>query len=187
VQVDPIKPILKPPEAKRLKPKCDVLHSTFAFKFNLRRYSLVLHLHRPPHHFRGAGFHGRSVQVDPMKPTLKAPGTKRLKLEHDVLLSSFAFNFNLRRYTMVSCCRPAGGLIITGRVQQDSLKISCQKPTHFSTFPDLNSVSGLVSMIWYRIPFDQSGLSISRIPPTNSLTVRPVRDPSVNRPSIQRR
>jgi hypothetical protein len=39
------------------------------------------------------------VQVDPIKPMLKAPGTKRLKLEYDKLLSSFAFNFNLRRYT----------------------------------------------------------------------------------------
>ena len=35
-----------------------------------------------------------------MKPMLKAPGTKRLKLTYDELLSSFAFNFNLRRYTM---------------------------------------------------------------------------------------
>ena len=34
-----------------------------------------------------------------MKPTLKAPGTKRLKLKYDNLLSSFAFKFNLRRYT----------------------------------------------------------------------------------------
>jgi len=31
---------------------------------------------------------------------LKAPGTKRLKLEHDARLSFFAFNFNLRRYTL---------------------------------------------------------------------------------------
>ena len=42
---------------------------------------------------------GRPVQVDPIKPTLKAPGTKRLKLKHDILLSSFSFNFNVRRYT----------------------------------------------------------------------------------------
>ena len=41
---------------------------------------------------------GRAVQVDPFKPTLKAPGTKRLKLKHDKLVSSFAFIFNLRRY-----------------------------------------------------------------------------------------
>jgi hypothetical protein len=30
---------------------------------------------------------------------LKAPGSKRLKLEHDKLLSNFAFNFNVRRYS----------------------------------------------------------------------------------------
>jgi hypothetical protein len=42
---------------------------------------------------------GRAVQVDPMKLTLKLPGTKRLKLEFDELLSSFAFKFNLRRYS----------------------------------------------------------------------------------------
>jgi hypothetical protein len=38
------------------------------------------------------------VQVDPIKPKLKAPGTQRLKLKHAKPLSSFAFNFNLRRY-----------------------------------------------------------------------------------------
>ena len=38
------------------------------------------------------------MQVDPIKPTLKAPGTQRLKLIYNNLLSSFAFNFNLRRY-----------------------------------------------------------------------------------------
>jgi hypothetical protein len=42
---------------------------------------------------------GRAVQVHPIKPTLKAPGTKRLKLEYDVLLSNFAFRFNMRRYS----------------------------------------------------------------------------------------
>ena len=57
---------------------------------------------------RGAGgncFHGvdcgRAVQVDPMKPKLKPPGTKRLKLNCDVLLSTSAFKFNLRRYIVV--------------------------------------------------------------------------------------
>ena len=38
------------------------------------------------------------MQVDPIKPMLKPPGTKRLKLEYDGLLSTFTFNFNLRRY-----------------------------------------------------------------------------------------
>jgi hypothetical protein len=44
------------------------------------------------------------VQVDPIKPKLKAPGTKRLKLEYDELLSSFAFKFNLRRYILGRAC-----------------------------------------------------------------------------------
>jgi len=35
-----------------------------------------------------------------MKPMLKASGTLRLKLNYNRLLSSFAFNFNLRRYIM---------------------------------------------------------------------------------------
>ena len=38
------------------------------------------------------------MQVDPIKPKLTLPGTKRLKLKCDVPLSKFAFNFNLRRY-----------------------------------------------------------------------------------------
>ena len=38
------------------------------------------------------------MQVDPIKHTLKAPGTKRLQLKYDKPLSFFAFNFNLRRY-----------------------------------------------------------------------------------------
>jgi hypothetical protein len=41
------------------------------------------------------------MQGDPIKPTLKPPGTKRLKLICDKPPSSFAFNFKLRRYTMV--------------------------------------------------------------------------------------
>jgi len=36
-----------------------------------------------------------------MKPTLKSPGTERLKLKCDMLLSTSAFKFNLRRYIKV--------------------------------------------------------------------------------------
>jgi len=49
----------------------------------------------------GTDVRGRAVQVNPIKPTLKAPGSKRLKLEHEKLLSDFAYNFNLRRYSVV--------------------------------------------------------------------------------------
>ena len=41
------------------------------------------------------------MQVNPIKPALKAlkvPGTERLELIYDGPLSTFAFNFNLRRY-----------------------------------------------------------------------------------------
>jgi len=38
------------------------------------------------------------VQADPIKPTLKPTGTKRLKLKCDILLSTSAFKYNLRRY-----------------------------------------------------------------------------------------
>ena len=43
--------------------------------------------------------HGRAMQGDPIKPTLKLPGTNRMKLEYEKLLSSVAFKFNLRRYS----------------------------------------------------------------------------------------
>ena len=39
------------------------------------------------------------MRVDTMKPKLKPPGTERLKLRYDSLLSNSAFKFNLRRYT----------------------------------------------------------------------------------------
>jgi hypothetical protein len=42
------------------------------------------------------------VQVDPIKPTFKAPASKRLNPEHEEQLSSFGFIFDLRRYTEVT-------------------------------------------------------------------------------------
>jgi hypothetical protein len=48
---------------------------------------------------------GIAVQVDPIKPTLKAPGTLRLNLKSDELLSNVAFNFNLRRNTTDAAAR----------------------------------------------------------------------------------
>ena len=38
------------------------------------------------------------MQVDPIKPTSKPPGTQRLKLHFDTLLSTSAFEVNSRRY-----------------------------------------------------------------------------------------
>ena len=47
------------------------------------------------------------MQVAPIKLTLTAPGTKHLKLNCDVLLTSFCFQFNLRRCSKV----PVGNLL----------------------------------------------------------------------------
>ena len=73
MQVDPIDPTLKAPGSKRLKLNCDEPLSNFAFKFNLRRYSMSIADGSPG--FAGSydeEYLGRAVQVDPIKPTLKA-------------------------------------------------------------------------------------------------------------------
>ena len=46
--------------------------------------------------------HGRVAQVDTIKSTLKPRGTICLKLKCDIMLSTSAFKFNLRHYTMVA-------------------------------------------------------------------------------------
>jgi len=48
----------------------------------------------------GGAVRGRPVQVDPIKPTLKATKAKCLKPKTYELLSSFDFKFNLRRYNV---------------------------------------------------------------------------------------
>ena len=61
-----------------------------------------------------SGYDGRAVQVEPMKLMLKLLGTERLTLQCDVLLSTSAFKFNLRRYTTarpaprIRSCPPRG-------------------------------------------------------------------------------
>jgi hypothetical protein len=50
---------------------------------------------------------GKAVQVNPIKITLKAPGSERLKLRCDEMLSNFAFRFNLRCYTWEAQCDAA--------------------------------------------------------------------------------
>jgi len=70
---------------------------------------------------------GRAVQVDPIKPRLKAPGTKRLKLTHDEPLSINAFKFNLRRYSVAG--QPPPHPLKLGRaVQVDSVKPTLKPP-----------------------------------------------------------
>jgi hypothetical protein len=86
-----MKPKLKPPGTKRLKLKHENPLSSFAFNFNLRRY-------RADCGGAHSGAHrGRAVQVDPIKPTLKAPKSKLSKLAHEKVLSNCAFKFHLHR------------------------------------------------------------------------------------------
>ena len=57
-----------------------------------------------------------------MKFMLKAPGTKRLKLKHDYRPSSFALDYNLRRYNTVEKERPA---MDTAKAASDALRAKC--------------------------------------------------------------
>jgi len=98
VQVDPFKPTLKASGNERLKLKYDKLLSSCAFNFDLHRYRKG-EAPEPRAGVRSGRVPGEAVQVDPIKPTLKAPGNKRMKLKCDKLLSTSAFKFNLRRYS----------------------------------------------------------------------------------------
>jgi len=124
LQVDPIKPSLKTPGTKRLKPKCDKPHSNLLSNstcaaiagHHQRRQGPLRVLPRPSGELRrvavsrGAirrrrehavrAHRGRAVQVDPMKPKLTPTGIKLLKLKYDEPLSKIAFQLYLRRYTV---------------------------------------------------------------------------------------
>ena len=52
---------------------------------------------------------GGALQVDPIKTKSKRPGSKCLKLNSDIPLSNFAFNFNLRRYNQGNGSEGGGG------------------------------------------------------------------------------
>ena len=54
---------------------------------------------------------GKAVQVDPMKPIWKPPGNKHLKLQCDIVLSTFALKFNLRRYMKVTGIQNMGNTV----------------------------------------------------------------------------
>jgi hypothetical protein len=80
------------------------------------------------------------VQVDPIKPTLKASGAKRLKLKYDEPLSNVAFEFNLRRYSKVEnsghyidpSATTAGGRGLPSFTFPLNLSLLCPSPLNFS-------------------------------------------------------
>jgi len=75
------------------------------------------------------------VQVDTIKPTLKAPGTKRLKLKYVGSLSNVALNINLRRY-MTDCdhecdlAEPEAGAYTRPLLTQAELFLTQNTPKH---------------------------------------------------------
>ena len=56
--------------------------------------------HEPRAGGGGAPGHGKAVQVDLIKPKLKPPRRKRLKLRCDVPLSNLALKSHMHRYIM---------------------------------------------------------------------------------------
>jgi len=87
-----------------------------AVKFNLRLfYKLALMLAAwvtPPRALpvpRRGRLLGRAVQVDPIKPVMKAPGSLHLTLRRDRPVSNVAFNFDLRAYSWARWMRWASG------------------------------------------------------------------------------
>jgi len=71
------------------------------------------------------GHRGRAMHVDPIKPKLKAPGSKCLQLKYDIPLSTSAFKFNLRRYIV-----EAGGQVVpeVGRCSLPPIKSTLKAP-----------------------------------------------------------
>ena len=64
---------------------------------------------------------------------LKAPGTERLKLKYDEVVSSFAFNFNLRRYIML---RDSGSAFMNELEVGVALCLSNYRSTSPNAFPN---------------------------------------------------
>ena len=71
---------------------------------------------------------GRVVQVDPIKPKLKAPEHKRLKLECDILLSTAAFKFKLRRYSKGRWAAALRGCTLQPRIGRQRSHRRCRRP-----------------------------------------------------------
>ena len=107
MQVEPIKPMLKAPGIELLQQVRGIaVKFCFQIQVALLQQGGVQSDRRRGVRGGGRGpgdgadrVQGRTVQVDPIKPVLKPPGTQRSKLDFDGLLSSFPYKFSLRRYS----------------------------------------------------------------------------------------
>jgi len=115
-------------------------------------------------------WHGRAVQVDPIKPRLRPPGTKHLILKCDVLLSTSAFKFNLRRYTMGVSRRPV--------VRRSAASASAAAPDSCTDSPAPAAVPALGFVHDSRVSVRLRGIAQQRDP----TGVPPGRPRSLRRP-----
>ena len=69
------------------------------------------------------------MQVDPIKPKLKPPGTKRLKPKRDMLLSTSAVKFNLRRYVEASTDTTTDDTAVSGAAAAATMAFTARPHT----------------------------------------------------------
>jgi hypothetical protein len=105
-----------------------------------------------------------------MRPTLKPPGCKRLKLNCNIPLSNFAFKFNLRRYNLAAVAGPgrARALLPAGyKAPWSSTTVGVTATATIRPDPQAASTdvkgfghgpkSGTVSAVGLRVPPDGGG------------------------------
>jgi hypothetical protein len=84
------------------------------------------------------------VQVDPIKPMLKAPGIKLLQLKYHRPLSKFAFKFNLRCYSqVVAAAQRAGATSADTAMSRDMIAWIKAAKAHCSYVILLNFVDAM--------------------------------------------
>jgi hypothetical protein len=160
------------------KLKCYDPLSSVAFKFNLRRYNMVDFGYTRAFPLRdrevrqglAALMRSNDQEVGPHtlnypklpKSTLKYPNIYRSDRARAGKVTSEFTSFT-HKFTVTHGPGPH-----TSRSPRHPL------PHSSLSFIALKSVSDLVPKVWYRIPFDQSELSLSNVPPADSPDVRPV-------------
>jgi hypothetical protein len=80
------------------------------------------------------------LQLDPIEPTLKAPGTKRLELKYDSLLKETALNFKLRRYNLDAALALLQFPVVLGNHPEDGKEV-IMNVGHFGWYVTHDSVN----------------------------------------------
>jgi hypothetical protein len=87
-----------------------------------------------------------------MEPMLTPPGTKHLKLNCVILLSTFAFNFNLRRYILID--QGLDDQFLAEQLKPEALEAGSlhSSTSHFNLSRFGQSVTTLVSLCFQFVP-----------------------------------